>query len=193
VFPSCASYITSTITPETVVSIHSVTTVSTVVSVSVSTVTAPTESFTFHTPNTLIIVRPTSSTATGSLSTTTSAQSTSSLAVITARDYQVKLSIGGPDADTSSSKTVSSGAIAGAVIGSVAGVALIASALWWFFRRRKGGSETWVPQQEQKDNTVPPAYPELSPSPLSELPQGGTVQPYELPAATASELPANSR
>lgn len=71
--------------------------------------------------------------------TSTTIASTNSADTTTSEAAQTTSAESEADTDTDDDSSISGGAIAGIVIGSVAGVALIAAAAFWLFRRRAKG------------------------------------------------------
>jgi hypothetical protein len=107
---------------------------------------------------------------------------------------------GGSDPPSSGGGSTSSAWIAGAVIGPIAGVALVVLAVW-FVRRRRAAPSSQYPREMPGDTALPPYVAEKTASnptlPPAEL--GGTqplgAVPKELPSNNeiVHELPANSK
>jgi LPXTG-motif cell wall-anchored protein len=105
-----------------------------------------------------------------------------------------------PPSDGGDGGSTSSGWIAGAVIGPLAGVALIAFGVWFLRRRRRAAQPTQYVQEMAADPTLPGYVAEKTAS-NTEVPElGGAVKPPgaglgELPSDThvVHELPANAK
>ena len=78
----------------------------------------------------------------------------------------------------------------GAVVGGVAGVLLLAGALFWLLRGR-GSNDGTSPASEDEKNPAPLAQPGTEPVVRSELP--ALDRPYEADSAQKAELDGGAR
>lgn len=93
-------------------------------------------------------------------------------------------STGTGSADTNSSSNTNTGAVAGGVVGGIAGLALLAGLLWFLLRRRKGPSS--LNQFDTKSHHEIHERPPVEPSELSD---SGVI--HELPTNAGCHELAN--